>query len=202
MNRSLIPALFLAAAGLVVLPGCGQQAKYVQPDSSRLVTRVGEINIQDFARAADVMVQSLIDQIINPGKLHSGVPNEPALLGISRIVNNTGQHIDTDLLVKKIRVALLQTGKVQTSSTIGLGEPEDPLAKDLQATRESAENRSYTRLPDYTLFGKIIENRTKTGNLKQSAYVFQMGLTSPNGVAVWEAEETIIKQGTRSGVGF
>jgi PBP1b-binding outer membrane lipoprotein LpoB len=123
--------------------------------------------------------------------LHSSAEGEPALMAISRIQNNTGQQLDTDLLVKKIRVALNRTGKIVTSTTIGIGAPEDPLAANGQ-----------TRRPDYTLSGKIIELRDSAGDIHQASYVFQLSLSSASGIAVWEDEKTIIKQGSRPSVGF
>lgn len=186
-----------------LVAGCsGPKTTYVDPGSSRLVTTTEGVNIQDFSQAADAMVNSLIDQLINPGQLRSGVPGQPALLAISRIQNNTGQQLDTDLLVKKIRVALLRTGKVQTSTTIAFGGPEDPLAAEEQANSQFF-NEQPTRRPDYTLSGKIIEDRTQAGNVRQSAYVFQLALTQiGQGIAVWEDEKTIVKQGGRASVGF
>lgn len=186
----------------VVLVGCATRASYVDPSGSRMVVNVGKINVQDFANAADTMVDSLVDNLINPGKLQSAVPSEPALMAISRITNNTGQQIDTDMLVKKIRVALLHTGKVQTTTTMGYGGAEDPLAADQQKAQEFFDDKNHTRLPDYTLSGKIIEDRTKSGNLRQTTYVFQLSLSSKAGIAVWEDEKTIVKQGATSAVGF
>lgn len=201
MKPSLRTWIPLAAA--LLLPACsGPKTAYVEPGSSRLVTTLDQVNIQDFAQAADTMVASLIDHLINPGQLRSGVPGEPALLAISRIQNNTGQQLDTDLLVKKIRVALLRTGKVWTSTTIAYGGPEDPLAAEEQQLlgRSAA---GVNRRPDYTLSGKIIEDRTRAGNIRQTAYVFQLSLTkTPEGIAVWEDEKTIVKQGSRPAVGF
>jgi penicillin-binding protein activator len=195
-------ALTLSACTALALsgPSCSTSAKYVQPDSQRLITNVGQINIQDYAAAADAMVNSLIDQVINPGKLKTEDGSGVALLAISRIQNSTGQQIDTDLLTKKMRVSLSRTGKVQTFITFNLGDPEDPLAKDrveLENTRTQQR-----RLPDYTLSGKIIEDRAQAGRVQQSAYVFQLSLTSPQGIAVWEEEKTIVKQGSRPSIGF
>jgi len=189
--------LLISVCGLL-LAGCGTPTTYVDPAGSRLVVNAGQINIQDFQQAADAMVNSLIDQVINPGRLRSASPPEPALLAISRIINNTSQQLDTDLLVKKIRIALMRTGKVQTSTTINYGGPEDPLAADLQRNSGAPASRN----PDYTLSGKIIEDRSGVGGLKQLACVFQLSLSSPDGIAVWEEEKTIIKQGSRSTVGF
>jgi len=196
-------AAFPLALGLALLAaGCASKTTYVDPGSSRLVTTTEGVNIQDFAQAADAMVNSLIDQLINPGQLQSGAPGQPALLAISRIQNNTGQQLDTDLLVRKIRIALLRTGKVQTSTTIAFGGPEDPLAAEEQQNNQFFNNQP-TRRPDYTLSGKIIEDRTQAGKVRQSAYVFQLALTRVGqGIAVWEEEKTIVKQGSRPSVGF
>jgi len=194
--------VILCAAALAVATGCASKTAYVDPNSSNLVVTTDTINIQDFSQAADAMTASLIDNFINAGLLRSGVPGEPALLAISRIQNNTGEQLDTDLLVKKIRVALLRTGKVQTSTTIAYGGPEDPLAAEQQKAQEFFGNEQHARLPDYTLSGKIIENRTSAGRTKQTSYIFQLSLSSRAGVAVWEDERTIVKQGTRPSVGF
>lgn len=194
--------LLLCVTAAAVLTGCARKTAYVDPNSSRLVTTTEGINIQDFSQAADAMTASLIDRYINPGLLKSGEPNQPALLAISRIQNNTGQQLDTDMLVKKMRVALLQTGKVQTSTTIAYGGPEDPLAAEQQKAQEFFEDKKHTRLPDYTLSGKIIEDRTSAGRTKQTSYIFQLSLSSRAGIGVWEDERTIVKQGKRASVGF
>lgn len=202
MNKTLLPLIALSAGALLVLAGCSTDAHYVDPASSRPVTEVGRINVQDFSSAADTMVNSLIDSLIGQDKLKSSVPGEPALLAISRIQNSTGQQFDTDQLIKKIRIQLLKTGKVQTSTTMNLGEAEDPLAVDQKARQELQENNGRTRQPDYTLSGKIIEDRAEAGKVRQSAFIFQLSLSSRAGVAIWEEEKTIIKQGTRPSVGF
>lgn len=192
----------LAATSLLILAGCATQTSYVSQGSSRLVVNTGKINTQDLEQASDTMVQSLIDNLINQGQLKSAVPSEPALMAISRIQNSTGQQLETDLLVKKIRIALNRTGKVQTSTTVGMGGPEDPLAADQQKAQEFFSDQKHTRLPDYTLSGKIIEVQAKAGNVRQGTFVFQLSLSSAAGIAVWEEEKTITKQGSRSSVGF
>jgi len=203
--KTHIPLRTLSVLGFTSLwlAGCASpQATYVDPGGSRTITSVGTINIQDYANAADTMVGSLIDGVINAGKLESP-GGQPAMLAISRIVNNTSQHVDTDMLVKKIRVALNKTGKVQTTTTMGLGgQAEDPLAQGIKQQTEFLQDKKTTRLPDYSLSGKIIEQREQAGNVRQSSFVFQLSLTSKDGVAVWEEEKTITKQGKRSTVGF
>jgi uncharacterized protein (TIGR02722 family) len=187
-NKILLP--ILAAAIPLIGAGCGTNAHYVQSGGSESVVSTGQINIQDYMQAADTMTGELLAS----GALDK-VSSPPAVLAISRIVNNTGSQIDTDLLVKKIRVALLNSGKAVTTTTVGLGSTaEDPLAKQFQ---------QQVRNPDFTLSGKIIQLAVRAGDTRQSTYSFQLSLTdAKTGYAVWEGDKDITKQGTRSSVGF
>jgi uncharacterized protein (TIGR02722 family) len=196
-NKIVLPVL--AAAVSLVGAGCATNAHYVQTGGSQSVVTIGSINIQDYMQAADAMTGELLAS----GAL-SRVANPPAVLAISRIVNNTGQQIDIDLLTKKIRVALLQSGKAVTTTTMGLGgTAEDPMAQGLQQENDFKSDAKNTRTPDFTLSGKIIQLAVKAGNTSQSTYSFQLSLTDPKtGLAVWEGEKEITKQGTRSSVGF
>ena len=188
---------------LAVLPfvigGCATNAHYVETGGRENVVSINQINIQDYIQAANAAVNDLLAS----GALDR-VPNPPAVLAISRIVNNTGQQIDTDLLVKKIRVAVLNSGKAQTTTTMGLGgTAEDPMAKGLQQENEFMSDQKTTRKPDFTLSGKIIETTARAGSTRQSTYSFQLSLTDARtGLAVWEGEKEITKQGTRPSVGF
>jgi hypothetical protein len=117
--------------------------------------------------------------------------------------NQTGQQFDTDLLTKKIRVKLNTSGKALTTTTVGLdGVAEDPLAKQLQGERELLEKKRDSVTPNFTLSGKIIETRARAGDVRQSTFSFQLSLTDKRGLAVWEGEEEITKQGKRPSVGF
>jgi uncharacterized protein (TIGR02722 family) len=189
----------LLAALPFVIGGCATNAHYVETGGRENVVSVNQINIQDYIQAANAAVNDLLAS----GALDR-VPNPPAVLAISRIVNNTGQQIDTDLLVKKIRVAVLNSGKAQTTTTLGLGgTAEDPMAKGLQQENEFKSDQKATRTPDFTLSGKIIETTARAGSTRQSTYSFQLSLTdSKTGLAVWEGEKEITKQGTRPSVGF
>jgi uncharacterized protein (TIGR02722 family) len=189
----------LLAALPFVIGGCATNAHYVETGGRESVVSVNQINIQDYIQAANAAVNDLLAS----GALDR-VPNPPAVLAISRIVNNTGQQIDTDLLVKKIRVAVLNSGKAQTTTTLGLGgTAEDPMAKGLQQENEFKSDQKATRTPDFTLSGKIIETTARAGSTRQSTYSFQLSLTdAKTGLAVWEGEKEITKQGTRPSVGF
>ena len=189
----------LLAALPFVIGGCATNAHYVETGGRENVVSVNQINIQDYIQAANAAVNDLLAS----GALDR-VATPPAVLAISRIVNNAGQQIDTDLLVKKIRVAVLNSGKAQTTTTMGLGgTAEDPMAKGLQQENEFKSDQKATRTPDFTLSGKIIETTARAGSTRQSTYSFQLSLTdSKTGLAVWEGEKEITKQGTRPSVGF
>jgi penicillin-binding protein activator len=197
MKKTILLSI-LATAIPFVVGGCAS-AHYVQTGGRESVVTIGQINIQDYIQAANAATSDLLAS----GVLDK-VPTPPAVLAISRIVNNTGEQIDTDLLTKKIRVALLNSGKAQTTTTMGLGgTPEDPMAKGLQQEAEFKADQQTTRTPDFTLSGKIIQTTAKAGNTSQSTFSFQLSLTdAKSGLAVWEGEKEITKQGTRSAVGF
>src|SRR3989337_146384 len=157
---------------IVLLGGCATHSRYVEPTGARNIV-TSEINIQDFSYAAEDMVKSLLAS----GALDKA-PQQPAVLAISRIINNTTQQIDTNMLTKKIRVALNQSGKVLTTTTIGIGGiAEDPLAQGIQQEKEFyADKKEPQRMPDYSLSGKIIEKRDREDNVRQVTYIFQLSL--------------------------
>lgn len=183
---------------LIFLDGCTTHTRYIEPGGPRTIV-TSEINIQDFSYAAEDMVKSLLIS----GSLDK-TPQQPAVLAISKIINNTTQQIDTDMLTKKIRVALSQSGKVLTTTTIGIGGiVEDPLAQGIQQENEFyADKNKPQRLPDYSLSGKIIEKRDRQDNVRQVTYTFQLSLTDGNGLAVWEEEKQITKQGKQCVIGW
>jgi penicillin-binding protein activator len=192
-----------AAPAVFFLAGCDTaptEAKYVASDSTNTIVSLDQINIQDWNQAAEKMVASLLTS----GVLERA-PQQPALMAISRIINNTQQQIDTDSLTKKIRVALNQSGKVVTTTTMGLGgNAEDPMAKEAaQMNAMMNGEKQKTTLPYYTLSGKLLEDRARAGNTRQVTYTFQLSLTTvKDGIAVWEDEKQITKQGKRPSVGF
>ncbi|HZI31749.1 MAG TPA: penicillin-binding protein activator LpoB [Candidatus Binatia bacterium] len=189
----------LVAASAAFITGCGTNAHYVETGGRQSIVSIGQINDQDFIAAANAAASDLIASGVLDKAQHS-----PAVLVLSRIVNNTGQQIDTDLLTQKIRIAVLNSGKATFTTTMGLGgKAEDQMAKGLQQQEEFMNDSKPQPLPDFSLSGKIIETVARAGNTSQSTYSFQLTLTDPKtGNAVWAIEKQITKQGTRSSVGF
>ena len=201
--------LITAAALPALALGCAT-AKYIDHDGRDSIVNVGQINTQDWIRAANELTQSLLLS----GAIIS-VAGKPKVMMIGRIKNNTNQHIDTDSLMKKIRVALNKGGRALTTTAVGLDGPEDESSKAVRELRADDEFNQATIpgkgnliSPDYSLSGKIIQNNAlaKRGllpTIKQSEFAFQLSMTDlKTGLAVWEEEKLIVKQGSRAAVSW
>lgn len=198
-----LTSISVAAVLGVFLAGCATApVKHVDPDGDRTVVSIDKMNMQDWNMAAEDLTKKMQDEFINSGNLQSADgPGKPSVMAISRIVNDTGQQIDSAMLVKRIRMALHQTGKVLTDVTGGLGGPEDPLIDDWKRD-EAFRTGGKIRPPDYTLSGKIIEDKQRAGKIREVTYIFQLNLADLRGLAVWEGEKRITKQGNKPSVGW
>ena len=90
---------------LLLFGGCATHTQYVETTGPRTIVTT-DINIQDFSYAAEDMIKSLLAS----GALDK-TQIQPAMLAISRIVNNTTQQIDTDLLIKRSALPLTKAGR-------------------------------------------------------------------------------------------
>ena len=116
------------------------------------------LDYRDFNQAAAEAVQSM---------LKSGALNKKGgdryVLAISRITNDTMQHIDTDQLIKKIRIELLGSGKVVVTTAVGINGAEDEMSSKARELRQNDEFNQRTVqkkgqmiAPDMSLSGKIL----------------------------------------------
>jgi uncharacterized protein (TIGR02722 family) len=201
-HRFLALATALPLALSLGSAGC-QKAQYVDPKGNDLIVNADRMNIQDWNLLADQVVQSMV----NSGVL-ARLPNQPAGVLLNPVINTTTQQFDTDGIMKKIRISLLNTGRCEVIMTAGPGgRAEDKIAQDAQALKDFQSGRDNqvnpNNVPDATLTAKLIEDRARSGSTRQVAYVLQMSLTNTTtGRAVWEGEASVIKQGQRSSVGF
>lgn len=202
MNKIRIAAIATCLSTAAFTVGCGGQGAHtIDTGSSEGITTVGHIDDQDWAAAANKLTNSMLS---TEGLFTPNADGTKKRLAISRIINNTREVVDTDLLVKQIRVPLFKAGKVTVTTTGGLSV-EDPLAKrdTAQADFGSGDGTAQVRLPDYTLSGKLIENHTSAGDVRQSTFYFQMTLTNAKtGDSVWEDQTPITKIGSHNSVGM
>jgi uncharacterized protein (TIGR02722 family) len=198
--RTSIKCIIASSLGIMLLSGCAGETVNVDLNNDQGKAVMG-LDYRDFQASAQQMIESMIA---------SGALNKPGggryVLVISRITNDTMQHIDTDQLVKKIRVGLLRSGKVVVTTAVGANGAEDKMSmqtrKDLRGNAEfnqrTVAGKGNMIAPDLSLSGKIIQRNVRVDSSTQRAeYYFQMSLTDINtGLAFWEDEKVIGKQGS------
>lgn len=187
-------------SSVLLLVACGGTTPVRVDTGNDTAGTVMGLDYRDFEDAAANMVASM---------LSSGAVSKPEggryVLAISRVTNDTMQRLDTDQLVKKMRVELLRSGKVVVTTAVSGNGAEDAMsyqARELRGNDEFDQDRVAGKgqmvAPDYSLSGKIIQrnNRIDSRNT-QVDYYFQMTLTDiDTGLAYWEDEVPIIKRGS------
>jgi len=195
---NLFRSLFTPFAAVAVLSFAGcetvPQTRTVDARGPEAVN-TSAINSQDWSDAADQLVASLL-----ASNVLENAPRQPAVLAVDRVINNTQLMIDTDLLIKKIRVALTQTGKIAITNTLGLGERAVVAGEAAELEELQTGTPQKVLVPDYTLFAKLIQQRDQGARVTQNTYSFQMSLVRVRtGLTVWEDEKSIAKQTSRAG---
>ncbi len=190
----------IAIAGCDSTTSAPKDTTYIQSTGTKTIASVHEINVQDWSQAADQLVSSLLESGV-----FERTPADPDILVIGRIINDTTQQVDTDLLTKKMRIGISSSGKALTTTSMGYGgKVEDEVAAETAAYKEYMGDKTVeTKLPTMSLTGKLLESRSSAGNVRQSTYTFQMSLTEiASGLALWEDEVQITKQGKMPSVGW
>lgn len=201
MKKSLI-----ILASFLFLVGCSEKTRYFQDGVAGEKSEYSTLGIDavDFEKAASDATQSL---------LRSGALDKAGggkyVIAMGRIVNDTTQRIDTDMLIKKIRVAILNSGKAIMTTAVGVGDSVDSMSEDSRMLRGNEEFNQATIAkkgtliaPDFSLSGKIIQRQGSIDKKKQMVdYYFQLTLTDlKTGLAYWEYESKISKVGSNKTV--
>ncbi len=191
---------------VVSLTACAsQQTQYVDVNNDKGPVSMS-LDYRDFNQAADGAIETM---------LASPALNKPGggryVVAISKVSNRTLQRIDTDRVVKKLRVALLNSGKATITTAVGYGGAEDPLIMQVRELRDSSEFDQRTVVeehgllaPDLSLSGKFIQRNVRAGLKQQQVeYAFQLTLTDmQRGYTIWEYEKEIIKRGSNKTVAW
>ncbi len=180
---------------LMSLMGCKTPTQYIDPKNTS-DNLTPSLNYNDFSQAA---ISLSSDIIANPQfAMPSADNNGRYILYISRISNDTMQHVDTDQLVKSMRVQLLNSGKFLVTTAFG----EDSATRDMRRLendplidQSTVKPNETVIAPDYSLSGKIIQrNSTLDDGASRIEYYFQLSLTEiATGLAFWEGEQVIAK---------
>jgi len=193
----------LLAAGLMT--GCAPKTERIDMNNDKGAQVMG-LDYRDFDEAASKAVQSMLMS----GALDKK-NGDRYVLAISRVSNDTMQHIDTDQLIKKIRVELLKSGKVVVTTAVSANGAEDKMSMDARKLRENDEFNQNTVqkkgtlvAPDMSLSGKILQRNVAMDDGKQQVeYYFMLSLTEiKTGLAWWEGETVIGKRGSGKSVSW
>jgi uncharacterized protein (TIGR02722 family) len=167
---------------------------------------VMQLEFRDWENTAEHMTLGMI----NSGAF--SMEKNP-VIAIGRITNDTMQRFDTDILIKKIRATLVNSGKARIATAQQFnGKTEDEMAKVVRENRNDAEYNQATVAKtgqmiaaNLSLTGKMIQrNFDLQGGLFNSRkarveYYLQLTLTEINtGLSVWEDVKPIIKEGRRA----
>ena len=205
MKKSTI-AISLAVA--MIFGGCAattSRVQYIDQEKMGTSTPVTlGLDYEDIHRASLKLVNSMLRSpyLDRMYRLKKG---KPLVLMISDFTNDTTQRLDIDQIVKKIRIALLNSGRFIVTTALRAGGAEDKATYELRKLRKNKEFNQRTIAkkgtiiaPDLSLSGKIIQRVNELPNGKQRVdYYIQMSLTDVNsGLAFWEGEEVISKAGS------
>ena len=202
-NMTKITLSALLAAGLMT--GCADKTERIDMHNDKGDQVMG-LDYRDFDQAASDAIQSMLKS----GALDKK-DGSRYVLAISRVSNDTMQHIDTDQLIKKIRVELLKSGKVVVTTAVSANGAEDKMSMDARKLRENDEFNQNTVqkkgtlvAPDMSLSGKILQRNVAMDDGKQQVeYYFMLSLTEiKTGLAWWEGETVIGKRGSGKSVSW
>lgn len=199
--KTIVPLTICA-----VLAACGG-TKVVDLDNRGEVesmSNVMELEYRDWTKTAEKMTKSMMDS----GAF--GRIKDP-IIAIGEVKNDTMQRFDTDILIKKIRTTVVNSGRAQIATSFKNGDKvEDGATYAVRDLRGNGEYDAATIVskgtlvaPNMSLTGKMLQRNLKidSGWLSSAdtrvEYYLQLTLTDiKTGLSVWEDEQPIVKEGS------
>jgi uncharacterized protein (TIGR02722 family) len=198
-KKLIILTLFM---GTIFFAGCTHKPEYLPENSPKSSIVTMGIDRQDFEKATSDMAKSLLSS----GALDKSGGGKNVVM-MSDIVNDTTQRFDVKFLTKKLRIAILNSGKAIITSAVGT--QRDDLAQDSRKLRDNDEFKKSTVIqkntlyaPSLSLSGSILQRTAKANKDDQIVeYYFQLSLTDiKTGLVTWEDEVVIGKIGSNDTV--
>ena len=162
------------------------------------------LDYRDFDQAASQLVQSL---------LASGALKKEGggrfIIAKGRIVNDTMQRIDTDQLMAKIEIEILNSKQAVMTRAVGTGA--DKLIREARELRDDEEfdqstiaARGTLQSFDFSIKGKIFQrNILYDSKTQQIEYYFQLMLSdATTGLTYWQDEVIVGKRGSNKSVSW
>jgi penicillin-binding protein activator len=196
-HRPLLALGLAASLAACAAPGIATQRIDARNDRSPVGM---SLDNRDFEQAAQALVRSMMES----DRLPPRPDGQPRVMAISRITNDTTLRINTNELLQTVRRELSNSGRIVTSTAVGLDGPSDPMAMQARQLRQSGEFNQRTVAgggqmvaPDVSLSGQIIQRTVRVdGGAQRVDYNFQLTLTNiRTGIAIWEGQEVISRLG-------
>ncbi len=199
ISRCLI--LLAGSALLTAAAGCGSAPVRIDPASDQGITTVHQIDFKDWQIAAEKGINSILES----GAMKRA-DGRKTILMISDVKNSTLENVNTRILTDKIRQAVLRSGQAMVTTAVGAGGAEDSAVRQVRElenddlfNQSTVQKRGTVIAPDMSLSGEIIQQKRSSGRTSESYFCIHMVLTDlSTGLAVWEDNVEIAKQGTRS----
>jgi uncharacterized protein (TIGR02722 family) len=174
---------------VVFLAGCATGPQYVDAtlNKGNQAVTMG-IDRQDFESVA----QNMVDSLLSGNALNKKGGGRYVVM-ISNVINDTTQRVDPKILTKKIRIAMLKSGKAVITSAVGT--ERDDLAQQVRVDKKTIQ-------PHLSLSGYFLQKISETSRGEQVVdYYFQLTLTDiRTGLVIWEDEAPVSKLGTNDTV--
>ena len=196
-----MPRLIFFTLMLVLMTSCGTTARMIEIGSDEDLTTISSIDPRDWQKAAADSISAMLES----GALKRADGRKNVVM-ISRIRNYTLQHLDSRLLTAKMRQAILASGQAIVTSAIGNSSNIDLAVRRIRDKeyddlfdQSTVQKRGTVIAPDLSLSGSITQQTMVQGRTEESYFVFHLVLTDlKTGLALWEDNVEIAKQGTRS----
>jgi PBP1b-binding outer membrane lipoprotein LpoB len=123
--------LLIANCSLLILAACGGTTVVDLDDKEQVsdMSNVMELEYRDWTKTAELMTDSMLK---SGGFAKVGDP----IIAIGRIANDTMQRFDTDILTKKIRTTLINSGRAQIATSFQNQENYEPVILPVKAKAE------------------------------------------------------------------
>ena len=199
-----LKVLILASMGFLMLltSSCTSGVEYRDSKSNDgLILSRDKLDHQDFSSMAEKMANSLVSSLaLNP------INGKKPVIMIGRIKNETEEHIQTDLIMRKIEIVLLNSGRAEITAAVDADgvasgtKTVRSLKNDDDFKKDSIAEKGELIAPDYRIQGQIIQTNARSGVTKQNNFTLQLELVyDKDGKKKWIQEDTIIKIGPKSG---
>lgn len=196
--------IILCTAIISALTACSSP-KVIDLDNKEEVsnmTNVMELEYRDWIKTAENMTDTML-------KSAGFARVQDSVIAMGPMVNDTMQRFDTDILTKKIRKVLVNSGRAQMATNFSGEDATSDKMRTKRSDSEYAQNTIAKKgtlvAPNMSLSGKMIQRNLDIDSGwfdsrdTRVEYYLQLTLTDlKTGLSVWEDEQPIIKEGSHA----